>query len=285
MRTFVPKKWFKRVLVPLLILITAGASLRHRDARRYSPTDLRSDQLRIITWNVGYFAVSTNKNLRDADLNELTRILTRATPDVVVLQEVGTFEQSERLADALNKTLRGSIHGCWRAYNLHTGHHGQVLSILTRLPHRETIEIEAGGRGILGLSLRHPSGTYLFVAGVHAPHPARGFSETRENIVEALELISIRTESLRIFAGDLNNQFDPQDPSGLHAEISATMTDSTIALGDTYYAGTRIDHAFHYPQDLDVDIDASGMMDLSPRIADVPGFRDHRPIVLTYTLP
>ena len=57
-----------------------------------------------------------------------------------------------------------------------------------------------------------------------------------------------------------------------------------MGIGETYYAHTRIDHIFHNPKTLKVLENKSGLIDISPRMAGVPGFRDHRPIVVTYDL-
>ena len=101
-------------------------------------------------------------------------------------------------------------------------------------------------------------------------------------------MIADRDEPVRIMAGDLNYNFDP-DGNGfggqaLYDEITEVVSDSTAAIGETYYGHTRIDHVFHFPKELGVVSEASGMIDLSVRFANVPGFRDHRPIVITYDL-
>ena len=101
-------------------------------------------------------------------------------------------------------------------------------------------------------------------------------------------MIADRDEPVRIISGDLNYNFDP-DKNGfgtqsLYDEITEVVSDSTAAIGETYYGHTRIDHVFHFPKELGVVREASGMIDLSLRFAKVPGFRDHRPIVITYDL-
>jgi endonuclease/exonuclease/phosphatase family metal-dependent hydrolase len=278
MKTFFSRKRLVRWMCVGLVLVPgACASIRTREARRFTPRAPSKGELRLVTWNVGYFALSNDKNLRDVDLDGIVAVLKSTDPDVVVLQEVGEVRQWVALAERLGPG--------WTFHPVETGHQGQVLGLLTRLRDRERVVAEAGGRNLIGLSLRHPSGTDLFIAGVHAPHPARGLSDTRDSIRGALALLESRPEPVRIFAGDLNYHFDIDDPDSIYADLRGVLADSTLSVGDTYYAGTRIDHAFHYPREMEVVPDASGMIDLDFRWADVPGFRDHRPIVVTYALP
>jgi hypothetical protein len=101
-------------------------------------------------------------------------------------------------------------------------------------------------------------------------------------------MVADRDEPVRIIAGDFNYNFDP-DGNGfgnqaLYGQITEVVSDSTAAIGETYYGHTRIDHVFHFPKELGVVTGASGMIDLPLRFAQVPGFRDHRPIVITYDL-
>ena len=87
-------------------------------------------------------------------------------------------------------------------------------------------------------------------------------------------------------AGDLNYNFDPKlsenGKNALYSEVMGVLSDSTISIGETYYAHTRIDHVFHHPEGLKVVEENSGMVDLPMRFAKVPGWRDHRPVVTTY---
>ena len=78
--------------------------------------------------------------------------------------------------------------------------------------------------------------------------------------------------------------FDINTSGELYSIIMEDFGDSTIDIGETYYAHTRIDHIFHYPRDLKVVKQESGMIDLGFRFRKVPSFRDHRPIVVSYQL-
>ena len=78
--------------------------------------------------------------------------------------------------------------------------------------------------------------------------------------------------------------FDPDAAKPIYQDIVSDHGDGTLAIGETYYAHTRIDHVFHYPKDLPILQAESGLVDLETHLASVPGFRDHRPIVVSYDL-
>lgn len=270
------KKRFKIVVFISLALCATWMVTRYRSAQKFIPVAVSKDQLRVVTWNVGYFSLSSNKNLQDSDLEHITEVIRSSEAQVVILQEVSHRKQTAQLTKDLGEN--------WSVYQVETGHQGQILSILTNLTYQETIVGEAGGRKILGVSLRHPSEREIFITGVHSPHPARGKKETLESIRVAYEFTRQRPESIRIFAGDLNYIFDQKSKDTLYGDLTSVMSDSTVSLGDTYYFGTRIDHVFHAPKTIQVEISSSGMIDYPPRVAMVPGFRDHRPVVVTFEL-
>ncbi len=249
-----------------------------RGAQRFRPASLEHSEFRVMTWNVGYFALSSDKNLRDLDLEQIARIIEDSDVQAVVLQEVSSPEQMNEVARSLGSN--------WSAHSVDTGHQGQILAILTSLPPGELREAQAGGRGILGLEIQHPSGKEIFLTGVHSPHPARGKKKTVSSIEESFAFTQAQDSDILMFAGDLNYQFqeDNTDPENLYVNITEEMADSTKALGSTYYFGFRIDHIFHSPKELGVIQEESGMIDLEFRLGRVPGFRDHRPIVVTYDL-
>ncbi len=275
-------KWLNKKVtacssVLLASALTAGC-IRHRSAQRFTPSSVETTEFRVMTWNVGYFAISQNKNLRDLDLDTIARIIRESHAQAVVLQEVSSREQMETVAKALGTD--------WTVHTVETGHQGQVLAILTSLPLNEFHEAQAGGRGILGLELIHPSGKDIFLTGVHSPHPVRGQEKTRSSIRESYQFTREREADLRMFAGDLNYQFEETstDPESLYLTLTEEMADSTRDLGSTYYMGFRIDHIFHGPKEVQVKTEESGMIDLDFRLGRVPGFRDHRPIVVTFDL-
>ena len=237
---------------------------------------LSQNELRVVTWNVGYFAPISNKNLRDVDLDRIVETLEEVSADVIVLQELGELTQAEVIAKKLG--------GNWTVHSAKTGHGEQVSAILSHREFHRTDCFACGGRMTLGASLEAESGESLYVVGVHSPHPARGIAENEENIRCVLQHAREQSEEVRIVTGDLNRDFDPEDECEFYTEILDEFGDGTIELGKTYYAQTRIDHMFHYPQDLNVSQKGSGMVDLPMRFAEVPGFRDHRPIVVTYQL-
>ncbi len=270
------RKWIILSLIPALLLFSVFW-MRWRPAKRFAYSFPKKSEFRVVTWNVGYFSAVENKNVRAVDLKPITEIIRSLHADVIILQELGSLEQP-------NVILQGLGEG-WNACSVETGHGTQVLSIITRSIIRTGDQFVCGGRQIKALSLESRNGKSIYIVGVHSPHPARGISDTVENIRCALSHAMNRSEQVRIVAGDMNYNFDPQDKeSPLYQEILASFGDATIGLGETYYAHTRIDHVFHYPKTLPVVKDKSGLVDLSVRFAKVPGFRDHRPIVVTYDL-
>lgn len=225
---------------------------------------------------MGYFAPVSNKNLRDVDIDGIVRVLKGVEPDVVVLQELGQLKHADSIATKLGHE--------WEVCSVNTGHGEQVSAILSRKEFQETECFSCGGRMTPGVSIGIGDGKGVYVVGAHSPHPGRGIDDNEENIRCVLNHARKRSEELRIVAGDLNRNFDPEDRCEFYAEILSEFGDGTIELGETYYARTRIDHVFHLPEDMRVSEEGSGMLDLPMRWAKVPGFRDHRPIVVTYEL-
>ena len=214
--------------------------------------------------------------MRDTDLREVTNILKKASADVIVLQELGDLKQPDYIADKLGPE--------WNAYSCETGHGSQVISVLTKLTILKEEQIECGGRKTVGLSVIDPKGRTLYVLGIHAPHPARSIEKNFESIQCALSHANSRDGDISIVVGDFNYNFDTESKGEYYFEILEGFEDSTASIGETYYAHTRIDHIFNKPLNLKVLTEESGIIDLGIRFANVPGFRDHRPIVVTYSL-
>lgn len=276
MKSIFSRRWLVILLLVFGIIAVAGIWARWRPAQRFVSRELGTDEFRVVTWNVGYFSPVKNKNVRDIDLKGIVETLKGLSANIVVLQELSSIKQAETIAHELGSD--------WKAHAVETGYHGQVLAILSNLPYK-TVDIkEAGGRKIIGVSLGDGKRPGIYIVGVHSPHPGHGMTDTIKNIKGAVAIIEDSKEPIRIIAGDLNYNFDPDDNQSLYKEITKTVSDSTALIGETYYAHTRIDHIFHSPKDLKVVSEASGMVDLPIRLAKVPGFRDHRPIVVTYDL-
>lgn len=264
----------------VLVLFTAASGWAWwRPAQRFEVCEVGFGELRLVTWNVGYFAPSKNKNARDLDVERISGVLKPLTAQVVVLQELNSMEQAEAIAEDLGND--------WSALSVETGHQ-QILAILSRLPGAKAETRTAGGRSMIGVSFQGEDDRDVFILGLHSPHPARGMEDTVDNIRGAVSWMSERNEGIRIMAGDLNYNFDPdlksEKENALYSEVMSTLSDGTESIGETYYAHTRIDHVFHHPQEMSVMEESSGMVDLAMRFARVPGWRDHRPIVTTYEI-
>ena len=267
------------MLLFVLVLFTSASGWAWwRPAQRFEVSDLKLGELRLVTWNVGYFAPAKNKNARDFDIERIAGVLKPLTAQVIVLQELNSMQQAEAIARELGSD--------WCALSVETGHQ-QTLAVLSRLPGAKAESKTAGGRSMIGVSFQGEDDRDVFILGVHSPHPARGMEDTVDNIKGAVTWMSERNEPIRIMAGDLNYNFDPdlkEEGNALYSEVMSALSDGTVSIGETYYAHTRIDHVFHHPQEMKVVEENSGMVDLSTRFAKVPGWRDHRPIVTTYQL-
>jgi len=279
-KQMIARRWILRFLLIFGAIGVACIWARWRPAERFEFRELRTEEFRLVTWNVGYFAPRNNKNARDVDIARIVEVLRGVSADVVVLQELSSVEQANSLARTLGSD--------WRAHAVETGHREQVIAVLSNLSGRIVDTREAGGRKLIGVSLRDDMQRGIFIVAVHSPHPARGMSDTIASIRSAVSMIAESDEPVRIIAGDLNYNFDPEENGygdrSLYEEITKVLSDSSTEIGETYYAHTRIDHVFHFPKELGVVGEASGMIDLPLRFAKVPGFRDHRPIVITYDL-
>ncbi|HEX5790595.1 MAG TPA: endonuclease/exonuclease/phosphatase family protein [Luteolibacter sp.] len=267
-----PRCWW--LLVGLVACALPWA--RWRPAQRFVCRPVAADELRVVTWNVGYFAPVSDKNMKATDVERVATLLKPLDADVVVLQELGSVEQAALIARELGPD--------WHAMAVPTGHGNQVLAVISDLPLEDHACFECGGRMAVDAAFEGPQGHAIRVVGVHAPHPARGVEANRASICGALERGLASDEQPCIVAGDMNINFDPEGADPFYQEITGRYGDSTASLGETYYAHTRIDHVFHTPAQLSVVERASGLIDLSPRLAMVPGFRDHRPIVVTYRM-
>lgn len=259
------------VLVPGLLLWS-----RWRPAQRFEAGTPSENELRVATWNVGYFAATGNKNLRDTDVPRISAVIKDMMAQVVVIQEIGSTAQVDQIVDDLGSA--------WQARSVKTGHGEQILAVISNLEILEEDVFTCGGRQTLGLSLAGPAGKSIYVVGVHSPHPAWGIQENDDNIRCALNHGRERHETVRIVTGDMNYNFDDEASNSIFKGFLDVYGDGTLALGETYYAHTRIDHLFYIPKDLKVNMKNSGILDLPIRFAKVPGFRDHRPIVVSFDL-
>ncbi|KPK99984.1 MAG: hypothetical protein AMK75_06040, partial [Planctomycetes bacterium SM23_65] len=201
---------------------------------------------------------------------------------LIALQELGSLEQIDEIA-------RG-LEGEWHTYCVPTGHRGQFLGALSRLAVSSTEQREAGGKKMVGLSLQLAGGRSAFFLSLHAPHPVRGKGKTIDYIRTGVAWTRERPEDFRVMAGDLNWHFPPvsddaAEDHDLYREIRSFCADSTAEIGPSFYAHTRIDHVFHAPDNLPVVASGCGIIDPPNRWARAPGWRDHRPIVVTIKLP
>lgn len=273
----------KRILLALaaFTVLVSGAGLwaRYRPAQRFVPSVPAENELRIVTWNVGYFTPLRVKSAPADDSVSIVAVLRHTRAHLVVLQELGSSQQANAIAKALGDE--------WEARSVEAGHPSQFLAALAVFPIESAEVRKAGGKNMLGVRLRAPGGNDIFLLGLHAPHPGRGRNDTADYIRTGVSWAQERSESVRILAGDFNRHFSVKagtEGQGLYHELSALCVDSTAGIGATYYARLRIDYVFHAPKTLAVVAPDTGLVDLPLRFSSVPGWRDHRPIVVTLRL-
>lgn len=114
----------------LIIVIILWA--RWRPANRFEFKPVAQNQIRVMTWNVGYFAVARNKNLRDVDAEPIVALIAETDSDFVVLQELSNTDQAKVIAEALGNR--------WSDYSAETGHGNQTLSVLSKYSNLDSID-------------------------------------------------------------------------------------------------------------------------------------------------
>lgn len=266
----------------VLVLAGVGVWARWRPAREFVPGPPGRDELRIVTWNVGYFSAQRIKAARPSDTDAIVAVLRQTNAHLIALEELGSKEQTDEIARGLG--------GDWNAHSTATGHPGQFLGALSRLPVSSTEQREAGGKKMLGLSVQLGGGRRAFFLSMHAPLPLGGKAKALDYIRTGVAWTRDRPEEIRVLAGDLNWNFPP--PKGdavetdeLYREIRAFSADGTAPIGLTFYAHTRIDHVFYTPSNLPLVASGCGIINPQDRYARAPGWRDHRPVVVTIQLP
>jgi len=247
-----------------------------RPSVRFSAHPVMPQELRVMTWNVGYFAITPNKNMRDVDVPVVSEIIQQSGAQVVFLQELGSKAQ----ADAIAATLGAP----WHSTAYETGHAGQVIATLSVFPILAHQALTCGDRQAVGVTLQLPAQRPCYTLNLHAPHPVRGIELNAQSIRTALHHTQQQPAAVKLVGGDWNYDFEMRADDPLHALAQAQFADSTYDLGRTYYARTRIDHLFHTPQTLTVQPASSGMGVPPARYALVPGVRDHRPIIVSYAV-
>ena len=264
-----------------LIVVALGLWARWRPAKTFVPGPPGEDQLRVVTWNVGYFTTRHVKAARAADTDAIVAVLCQTNAHLIALEELGSKEQAEEIA-------RGLGAG-WNAHGTATGHPGQFLGALSRLPVLSAEQKEAGGKKMLGLCVQLGGGRKAFLLSMHAPLPLQDKTEALDYIRTGAGWTRERSEDVRIMAGDLNWNFrltnDDAKTDDLYREIRSFCADGTAAIGPSFYAHTRIDHVFYAPEGLRVVASGCGIIDPPDRYLRVPGWRDHRPVVVTIRLP
>ncbi len=246
----------------------------------YRLTDRDPVGLRIVTWNVGGDSGRNGRPLNNQWLPHIARVLKDLNPDIVLLQEVANEPQSKRLRHMLGAGWHVSV----------TPGGGRRLAVLWQRGRLHTRQVRNEGRTALlstYLSVGRPP---VFAMNVHAD----AYSAKRRNAIIGFAtdvLMADRTDHVKVLAGDLNLDIDPDKRSDLFTDdddldvqsynyIAQRLSDVTLNTGSTAEPDRRLDYIFVKLDGLDVT--RSGPWK-GKRLADM----DHDPVVadLRFTKP
>ena len=222
----------------------AGYRIHPPDAGSYRLAPRQSDELRIVTWNVGNAGGHSGQSLRTEYLPHIGTVLKKLNADLMLLQEVSTFDQAQRLRRILGNEADVLVS---------PGGSGQ-LAILAQ---RGRLRHQAG----LTLNLRALAAFYqasdlppVVLMNIHAnPYAAQ---ERNALIGRATQiLMNQNSRHLKILAGDLNLDVDLHkrrdlftDDEHLDVEtynyLAEQLSDLTRDTGATAEPDRRLDYIF-----------------------------------------
>ena len=209
----------------------------------FAPASKAEGALRVVTWNVGGAGGAAGRPLDDADVPAVAAALRELSPDLVVLQEVGSRGQVHRLVEALGD-------GGWRSVLGRGG--GRRLAAVSRGGNLDTFW--TGDRDVLGLTLDLDRFAAIAVVGVHAD--AWSSSDRNATVGAAVDLLLERSApGGRLLLGDLNLDVDVDkrrdlfsDDAHLDVETynyaATRLVDTTRGTGATAEPDRRLDYVF-----------------------------------------
>jgi endonuclease/exonuclease/phosphatase family metal-dependent hydrolase len=200
------------------------------------------DQIRIVSWNVGrIFRPKGNNRLADADVPRVIRGLRTLAPDVILLQEIESATQLERLLAGLEGYDGQMATEC--DYDRHVA----AFARRTLAPEFEQARLEPTRRGtvLVGFDVGKTRGAAL---AVHLD--VREQDRKRSQVDALMALAKARSEPLVLLGGDFN--LDPRwtrllrtplDAS-TYARILEDFIDAGEHGGPTLVRLLRVDHFF-----------------------------------------
>lgn len=231
----------------LLFAAAAAAALfgygNPRGGARSFELGARADgALRVATWNVGGAGHAGPHLLEDGDLPHVAETLRALGADVIVLHEVGSRGQLERLLQSLD--------GAFRAHGPEGG-----VAVLVRGLAVIAAERVPGARQALALDLER-DGRRIALVALHAD----AFNARRRNgeVGAATDALLARPADARILLGDLNLDVDLDKQRDLfsneeHADVEAynyveaRLDDAALGRGATAEPDRRLDYVFVSP--------------------------------------
>jgi endonuclease/exonuclease/phosphatase family metal-dependent hydrolase len=240
-------------------------------APSFEPGERPGGALRVATWNVGGAAHGAPHGLEEGDLAHVAQTLRTLGADVVVLHEVGSRGQLERLLDLYGEPCEAR------------GPQGGV-AVLVRGLEVQAAERVAGAAQALALDLER-GGRRIALVALHA----NAYDARRRNgeVGAATDALLARPADARILLGDLNLDVDLDKQRDLfsneeHADVEAynyveaRLDDAALGRGATAEPDRRLDYVFVSP--------GVQLLGAGPWKGQRTGTMDHDPVVADLAL-
>lgn len=257
------------------VFLISGFGLPNWRRTEFRPGPLSAGEIRVVTWNLGGSNDRSLSALRDEHIPAIATTLVELDPDVVCVQEVGSFRQMQAVADILGPgwAILISSRGSRR------------VAVLAQRGELRTHAVSGLEVRALGFEYRPSDHPPIQGLALHAD----AFSAESRN-----QLIGRATESLvahadgrpHILLGDLNLDLDMDKRRDLFTDneyldvetynfVAQRMTDATLGTGPTAEPDRRLDYIFVDPDHLSVSRSGPwrgqriGDMDHDPVVADL----------------
>ncbi|MBI1853828.1 MAG: endonuclease/exonuclease/phosphatase family protein [Planctomycetes bacterium] len=230
--------------------------------------------LRVVTWNVGGSGGPEGHALVDKNLPWIAERLRSLDADVIVLQEVASRDQLQRLRALL---------GADETESTITAFGDRRIGVLARRGSLEAAEFRASRGRALAATYRQRGRAPVALVAVHAD--AYSAKQRNGEIGAALERLSrMNSAEAKILAGDFNLDLDLgkrrdlfTDDEHLDVEtynvVAKTLLDTAADAGPTAEPDRRLDYVFVSP-------DAFAVASARPWKGQRLGDMDHDPLVV-----
>jgi endonuclease/exonuclease/phosphatase family metal-dependent hydrolase len=231
-------------IVLTIVFAATGYSLHQWNRHSYQLTDRHSDDLRIVTWNVGGAGGHGGRSLDNQVLHHVATVLKELDADLILLQEIAYEKQISRLSRMLG--------GKWEAM-VSNGGRRSVAILAQRGRLYSPIDPNIQYKGLVA-SYRSPGKPPVLLMNLHADP----YSAQRRNrfIGRSTDLLMNRfPDHLKILAGDLNLDIDIDKRRDLFTDdeyldietynyVAQRLSDVTLNTGSTAEPDRRLDYIF-----------------------------------------